>query len=134
MSSKELLISKEQKKGLVFVVLLNFLQSFGRLSFAILGVRGGIDQFLDVPVSDTTSLILHVMFLFLGASGLVATYGLWKKQKWGFWAVIFVSVTTIIFDIWGITIQTTAAMGFVVPVLSICYLYFRRSQFPIGGN
>ncbi|RLF98730.1 hypothetical protein DRN58_06390 [Thermococci archaeon] len=125
MSSKELLISKEQKKGLVFVVLLNFLQSFGRLSFAILGIRGGIDQFLDAPVSDTTSLILHVMFLFLGASGLVATYGLWKKQKWGFWAVIFVSVTTIIFDIWGITIQTTAAMGFVVPVLSICHFYLK---------
>jgi len=116
MSSKELLISKEQKKGLVFVVLLNFLQSFGRLSFAILGIRGGIDQFLDAPVSDTTSLILHVMFLFLGASGLVATYGLWKKQKWGFWAVIFVR---------GITIQTTAAMGFVVPVLSICYFYLK---------
>jgi len=120
-------LKMKKEKSLIFVVFLNVLQSVGRLLFALLGISGGIDQFLDVPVSHTISLILHVMFFFLGISGLVATYGLWKKQKWGFWGIIFVSVATIIFDVWGITIQTTAAVGFVVPVLSIGYLYFKRS-------
>lgn len=122
----------KRNKGLVLVVLLNFLQAIGRLFFAILGILGGIDQFLDVPVSHTTSLILHVMFFFLGITGLAAAYGLWQKRKWGFWAIIFVSVITIIFDIWGFTIQKTAAVGFVVPVVSLGYLYFKRSQLRAG--
>ena len=115
-------------KGLVLVVLLNFLQAVGRLLFAVLGMQGGIDQFLDVPVSDMTSLILHIMFFFLGVMGLVAAYGLWKKLTWGGWAVVLVSVITILFDIWGFTIQKTAAIGFFVPLVSLFYLYFRRSQ------
>lgn len=122
----------KRNKGLVLVVLLNFLQAIGRLFFAILGILGGIDQFLDVPVSHTTSLILHVMFFFLGITGLAAAYGLWQKRKWGFWAIIFVSIITIIFDIWGFTIQKTAAVGFVVPVVSLGYLYFKRSQLRAG--
>jgi uncharacterized membrane protein (DUF2068 family) len=121
-------MSGSNTKGLVFVVLLNFLQAFGRLLFAILGVQGGIDQFLDVPVSDMTSLILHIMFFFLGLAGLIAAYGLWKKVTWGVWAIILVSVITILFDIWGFTIQKTAAIGFFVPLVSLGYLYFRRAQ------
>lgn len=122
----------KRNKGLVLVVLLNFLQAFGRLFFAILGMPGGIDQFLDVPVSHTTSLILHGMFFSLGITGLAAAYGLWQKRKWGFWGIIFVSIITIIFDIWGFTIQKTAAVGFVVPVVSLSYLYFKRSQLGAG--
>ncbi|MBU7018962.1 MAG: DUF2127 domain-containing protein, partial [Theionarchaea archaeon] len=98
-------MSGSNTKGLILVVLLNFLQALGRLLFAILGVQGGIDQFLDVPVSDMTSLILHIMFFFLGVTGLIAAYSLWKKVRWGVWAVILVSVITILFDIWGFTIQ-----------------------------
>ncbi len=121
-------MSGSNTKGLILVVLLNFLQALGRLLFAILGVQGGIDQFLDVPVSDMTSLILHIMFFFLGITGLIAAYGLFKKVTWGVWAVILVSVITILFDIWGFTIQKTAAIGFFVPLVSLGYLYFRRAQ------
>lgn len=120
-------LKMKREKSLILVVFLNVLQSVGRLLFAFLGMSGGIDQFLDVPVSYTTSLILHVMFFFLGISGLFAAYGLWKRQKWGFWGIIFVSAATIIFDVWGITIQITAALGFIVPILSIGYLYLKRS-------
>ncbi len=122
-ASDMLLIPKTQEKNFAFIIFLNFFQSIGRLSFAILGINGGIDQFLDMPVSHMTSSILHVMFLFLGISGLVATYGFWRRQKWGLWAVVVVSLITIVFDIWGVTIQTTAAMGFVVPLISIGYIY-----------
>ncbi|MHC1604588.1 MAG: hypothetical protein ACXQTP_01265 [Candidatus Methanofastidiosia archaeon] len=133
-ASDKLSISKAQKKSFVFVLVLNFLQSMGRLSFAILGINVGIDKFLDASVSHMTSSILHMMFLVLGTSGLIATYGLWKRQRWGLWAITFVSLITIIFDIWGVTIQATAAMGFIVPVVSMGYLYFRKSQLFAGGN
>jgi hypothetical protein len=127
MENKKISDSK-RKKSLRVVILLNFLQALGRLFFAVFGLRGGIDQFLDVPVSHTTSLILHAMFFLLGASGLVAAYGLLRRWTWGFWAVVSVSVITIIFDTWGFTIQKTAAAGFVVPIISLGYLYLKRSH------
>jgi uncharacterized membrane protein (DUF2068 family) len=110
------------------VVLLNFIQSVGRFLFAIMGLNGGIDQFLDVPVSTTTALILHVMFFILGITGFIAAIGLWRKMRWGVRAVISVSTITIIFDMWGFTIQKTAALGFIVPVISLVYLMSRRSR------
>jgi hypothetical protein len=115
-------------KEYVFVVLLNFIQSVGRFLFAIMGLNGGIDQFLDVPVSTTTALILHVMFFILGITGFIAAIGLWRKMRWGVRAVISVSTITIIFDMWGFTIQKTAALGFIVPVISLVYLMSRRSR------
>ncbi|MBU7032272.1 MAG: DUF2127 domain-containing protein [Theionarchaea archaeon] len=119
-------------KGYVLVVGLNFLQSIGRLLFALMGLNGGIDQFLDVPVSTTTAQVLHVMFFFLGIMGFVAASGFWRKKMWGFWMILLISVITIAFDIWGFTIQETAALGFIVPVISLVYLIFRRSSFMIA--
>jgi len=133
-ASDKLLIPKTQRKNFAFIIFLNFFQSIGRLSFAVLGINGGINQFLDMPVPHMTSSIMHVMFLFLGIGGLVATYGFWRRQKWGLLAVIFVSLIAIVFDIWGVTIQTTAAMGFVVPLVSIGYIYFRKSQLLAEAN
>jgi len=115
-------------KGYVFVVLLNFIQSAGRLLFVIMGLSGGIDQFLDVPVSTTTALILQVMFFILGITGFVAAIGLWRKMRWGVRAVISVSIITIFFDMWGFTIQKTAALGFIVPAISLVYLMSKRSR------
>jgi len=42
-------------------------------------------------------------------------------------AVIAVSLATIIFDVWGVTIQFTAAMGFVVPIMALVFLYLNRT-------
>jgi len=39
---------------------------------------------------------------------------------------MLVSIATIAFDIWGLTIQATAAIGFIVPVISIITLYLRK--------
>jgi len=128
MSNEKIGSLGKKPRGVILVVVLWILQSVGRLSFAILGMPGGMGQFLDVPVSYTTSLVMFVMFLFLGICGLVATFGLLRKQKWGFWGTILFSVATIIFDIWGLTIQYTAALGFIVPAISILYLYPKKSK------
>jgi len=119
---------EKRAKGTVFVGFLWIIQSFGRLSFAVLGTPTGMRQFLDVPISDNTSIVLFIMFLLLGVLGFIAAFCLLARRKWGFWGTIFVSAATIIFDIWGLTIQFTAAIGLIVPLISILYLYPKKSQ------
>ncbi|MBX5328713.1 MAG: hypothetical protein QHH18_05695 [Candidatus Bathyarchaeota archaeon] len=119
--------SRLQTQGIILVGVLWLLQSVGRLSFAFVGTPEGMGKFLDVPISPTTSQILFVMFLFLGVCGIIAAFGVLAKQKWGFWAIIMVSIATVAFDIWGITLQYTAALGLIVPVISIFYLYLKKS-------
>ncbi|MEM2816258.1 MAG: hypothetical protein QXY34_03645, partial [Candidatus Bathyarchaeia archaeon] len=75
-----------------------------------------------------TSVILFAMFLFLGVLGLIAVFGLLAGRRWGFWTVILASFATIAFDLWGLTIQFTAAIGLVVPALSIIILLHQKSQ------
>lgn len=117
-----------EKIGTLLICMLWLLQSLGRLFFAILGTPGGMGQFLDVPISYETSMVMFVMFLLLGICGLIAAFGLWRRRKWGFWSILLVSIVTIAFDIWGFTIQYTAALGFVVPIISLLYLCLKKSK------
>ncbi|MEM3694941.1 MAG: hypothetical protein QXJ11_03165 [Candidatus Bathyarchaeia archaeon] len=115
-----------ESKGILFICVLWLLQSVGRLLFAFLGRPEGMGQFLDVPITYATSLVIFVMFVFLGICGFIAAFGLLMRRKWGFWGTIFASVATIAFDLWGLTIQYTAALGFVVPAISLIYLCSRK--------
>ncbi|MGB9676597.1 MAG: hypothetical protein ACPL0C_05365 [Candidatus Bathyarchaeales archaeon] len=117
-----------KSKGIILICFLWLIQSIGRLSFASVGKPEGMGQFLDVPISYETSLVMFVMFLFLGICGLITAFGLLAKPKLGFWTTIFASIATIAFDLWGLTIQYTATLGFVVPVISLIYLYPKRSK------
>ncbi|MEM2100397.1 MAG: hypothetical protein QXP45_03560 [Thermoproteota archaeon] len=122
-------IGSESVERLVFLMgFLWLVQSVGRLYFAVLGTPGGTGRFLDAPIPYETSLVIFVMFLLLGVLGLVAVIGLFGKWRWGLRATLLVSVATIVFDIWGFTIQSTAAIGFIVPVISIICLYWKRTQ------
>jgi hypothetical protein len=115
-----------EAKGVFLIGFLWLVQSVGRLYFAIFGTPGGMGRFLDAPVSYETSLVMFVMFLLLGVLGLVAVIGLFGRRRWGLRATLLVSVATIVFDIWGLTVQFTAAIGFIVPAISIIYLFFKR--------
>lgn len=126
--------SEKRSKGILLVCILWLLQSIGRLCFAIIGTPEGMGQFLDTPISYAMSLVMFVMFLLLGIFGLITAFGLWRRRKWGFWGTIAVSVATIAFDIWGLTIQYTAALGFVVPAVSIIYLYPKKSKLLMAMN
>ncbi|MEM2540441.1 MAG: hypothetical protein QW534_08330 [Candidatus Methanomethylicia archaeon] len=121
--------SAKRGKILVFVSFLWIVQSLGRLCFAAFGTPEGMGQFLDSPISYTTSAILFAMFLFLGVLGLIATFGLLVGRKWGFWSTILASIATIALDIWGLTIQFTAAIGLIVPAASLIILYKKKPQF-----
>ncbi|MEM2005685.1 MAG: hypothetical protein QW705_05325 [Zestosphaera sp.] len=113
---------------IAFIGSLWVIQSVGRLFFAALGTPAGMGRFLDTPVTYTISFVLFTMFLSLGAFGLIAALGLLARRRWGFWLTILVSIATIVFDVWGLTIQLTATIGLIVPVISILVLYPKRSQ------
>lgn len=124
---KEFHISGKLTKSIIFVAFLWLLQSGGRLALGYLSAitPGGL---LDVEVAPLIVQTINVMFFLLGILGFIAVAGLLLMRKWGFWTTILVSVLTILFDVWGVTIQFTAAMGFVVPVISLLILLAKKSQ------
>ncbi len=74
--------SLKRSEAAIFVGFLWLVQSVGRLCFAAVGTPEGMGQFLDTSISLTTSIILFVMFLFLGILGLIAASGLFTGRKW----------------------------------------------------
>ncbi|MBS7633725.1 hypothetical protein KEJ15_08985 [Candidatus Bathyarchaeota archaeon] len=124
---KEIHSSGKPTRSIIFVALLWMLQSAGRIVLGYLSTitPGGL---LDVEVAQITIQTINTMFFLLGILGFIAVVGLLMMRGWGFWATVFVSVLTILFDIWGVTIQFTAAMGFVVPVISLLILLAKKSQ------
>jgi hypothetical protein len=113
---------------------LSGLQSILRLYFSYLGYTEGIDEFLTTPVPQGTLQFINVVFFILGVAGIVATLGLLLERKWGLWWAFMVTVLTVVFDTWGLKIQSTAAMGIVMPVLSMILIYMGRLRFARGGS
>ncbi len=101
----------------------NTLNSAFRLYFAYLGTTPAIQEFLTVPVSSVTMNIINIMFLILGVGGIIASFALVRGIEWAPKALILVSVVTILFDVWGYTIQSSAALGFIVPIVTLFMLY-----------
>jgi len=121
-----------RRKGLVAVGVLGLIQSAMR--FGILGVvlQNGWPA-TDHTVSPEVAMFIDVMFLFLGLSGVVLTYGLLTGKRWGYTGTIGISAFTIVFDVWAmIVVQPTAMLGLVLPVLFIVYLVVRRNEFCFG--
>jgi uncharacterized membrane protein (DUF2068 family) len=83
-------------------------------------------------VSPSTLALINSAFLVLGVAGLVAAYGLLRDNRWGYWGALIVNIATIVFDVWGFTLQSSAALGFVMPVISIILLYRARDRFTSG--
>jgi uncharacterized membrane protein (DUF2068 family) len=90
---------------------------------------------LDEPVSDELMLFINAMFYLLGLFGLLTAYGLWTEKRWGYLGTLVLSAVTIVFDVWAIvTVQSSAAMGILLPALFIVYLLLVRRDFEEGGQ
>ena len=64
---------------------------------------------------------------------LPISYGLWTEKRWGYLGTLVLSAVTIVFDVWAIvTVQSSAAMGIVLPALFIVYLLLVRKDFEEG--
>jgi len=114
-------------RGVLLVVALSVLQSVFRLVFFYMGVTGA--ELLEVEITSSAMQLINMMFLLIGVAGMITAFGLYRMKRWGYWGTVLLSVVTIVFDIWGLTIQSTAAMGVVLPVTFIAYLYFKRGLF-----
>ncbi|MEM2273640.1 MAG: hypothetical protein QXX56_05450 [Candidatus Bathyarchaeia archaeon] len=42
--------------------------------------------------------------------------------------MMLISIATISFDLWGLTIQSSAAIGLITPIISILALYLKKTQ------
>jgi hypothetical protein len=69
------------------------------------------------------------MFLALGVAGLISVILAVRKHPAGVMSLAAVSVATIAFDIYGMTIQPTAAIGFVVPLVTLASIFLVRDAF-----
>jgi hypothetical protein len=123
-----------KRKGLIFVCVLAIIQSIAR--FAIPLMLSTMDgPVLDEPVSDELMLFINAMFYLLGLFGLLTAYGLWTEKRWGYLGTLVLSAVTIVFDVWAIvTVQSSAAMGILLPALFIVYLLLVRRDFEEGGQ
>lgn len=123
-----------KRKGLIFVCVLAIVQSIAR--FAIPLMLSTMDgPVLDDPVSDELMLFINAMFYLLGLFGFITAYGLWTEKRWGYLGTLVLSAVTIVFDVWAVvTVQSSAAMGIVLPALFIAYLLVVRKDFEEGGQ
>ena len=113
------------------VAFLWLMNSLLRVVFGLMSAQGSL---LDSPVPLIINQIIIAMFLSLGVLGFVTSYGLVKLELWGLQGVVIVSLLTILFDIWGITIQFTAALGFIVPVIALFFLIPRMFKMGMLGK
>ena len=126
MGSGEFKSSEVRTRGIVLVAALSGIQSILRLVFFYLGMTGA--ELLEVEIASSAQQMINIMFLLIGVVGLITAFGLYRMRSWGYWGTILLSVLTIAFDIWGLTIQSTAAMGLILPVIFIIYLLRQRSR------
>jgi len=110
---------------------LNLIQAVMRLMFFYIMITGGIDEFLDVTINPSTLQGISIVFLVLGIGGLISIYGLAMRKEWGVKAIRAVNALTIIFDIWGYLVQSSAFFGFIVPVLNFILLAKERRHWEV---
>ena len=115
--------TKINSLGYRSILVLNLILSVLRIYFAYLGTTEAIKEFLTVAVSPTTMTIINALFLLLGVGGLIASIGMILKTSWSIKAIVILSLANIIFDVWGYTIQYTAVLGVVVPIITLLVIY-----------
>jgi len=119
------------KRSHIFIMFLWILNATLRIVFGIMTITQG--SLLDVEVALIVEQTITVMFLTLGVLGFAAVPGLLDMKDWGIQIAVITSFATIIFDVWGVTIQFTALMGFFVPIVTLLYIFnYRRRQRMVG--
>ncbi len=116
----------ERPRSITLVSLLSALQSLFRLVFLYLSMTGA--ELLEVEIANSTQQMINALFLMIGVVGLVTAYGLYPMRSWGYWGTILLSLLIVVFDVWGLTIQYTATLGLILPIIFVIYLLGRRSK------
>lgn len=118
------------KKGIVVICLLAALQGLARIVVPLV-ISTGDGSALETPVSDEVMLFIDLMFYALGVLGLLTAFGMWTGKRWGSIGTLVLSAVTIIFDVWAVlAVQSSAAMGLVLPIVFIIYLAIMWQDIP----
>jgi hypothetical protein len=125
--------SLQRPRGFWIVVLLLAVEAGMRIFFFFASFS------TDLVESDVSQTILDFsisMFLVLGVAGLALLYPLVQRRPVGYYGTLTVCIGTIVFDVWGVfAVQSSAAMGIVVPAAAIGFLWiFRRRLLPTPAD
>ena len=118
----------------MLICLLATLQSVARIVLPVM-ISAQDGPALETLVSDEVMLFINAMFIALGALGFATAFGMWTGKRWGFVGTVALSAVTLAFDAWAVlTVQSSAAMGMVLPVAFIVYLALIWKDVPEGGR
>ena len=110
---------------------LNLIQAIARIWFVYIMLTGGIGEFLEVSISTMTLNMIGAMFLLLGVAGVASVFAMLMRKSWALKALLAVNILTIILDVWGITVQSSAFLGFIVPLLTILMILKEKDNWGI---
>ncbi len=122
--------NRDRPRGFWLVVVLLGLEAGMRIAIFFASFNMELVE-RDVP--QWTLDFSIVMFMVLGIAGLVLLYPLVQGSALGYYGTLGICIGTIIFDIWGMfAVQSSAAMGIVVPVIATVFLLAFKDRILTG--
>jgi len=120
----------KNRRWLILVTLLILVQSVMRLALT----QVDSSQLVDMQMTEFQAGFVQVMLYALGIGGIAFAYPFLKGTRVGMYGILGVNLATIAFDIWGMTIQWTAVMGMIVPLVAIAFIAMNREMFRCRGG
>lgn len=127
-------MAKKIEMGFVMMTTMAAVQAALRtiLGLGGAGMFGAVmkDQILGMVEVSVNDIVIVAPFLLLGLLGAATAIGLARRRPWGYYGTAMVCVATIAYDLWAaVAIQSSAAIGLVVPVIVLVYMTLRKDRF-----
>ncbi len=114
---------------MIILCALAVFQGILRIVIPMTIIAGTVPEF-ENPVSNGTLAAINGIFLLIGVGGIMTAVGLWTGRKWGYTGTMWLSLLTIVFDVWAIlVVQPSAILGIVLPVIFMTYLWSIRDAY-----
>ena len=112
--------------GITFIAILLGLLSILEFGFGALAlVTSLLDRFVLPLQSPAVGAALGVYYLVLGLVKLFFVWGLYRLQRWAFWATVFIAAVSLLSSILGVTEPAPTVWGFladlVIPAAILVY-------------
>lgn len=131
---------KKRPTGVTILAILAILSGLALLALGPLTLLGAaLLAELDPSLADYVVLlqVLGAVMTIMGILYLVGAVGLLKMTVWGWWLAIIVSLISVISNITQAVINPAAiasyAIGLVIPVIILIYLFLVRGHFGTGA-
>ncbi len=125
----------ERPLGITILSILGFLGGFleiigGIMLLALGAFMVPFIESLGFLGSIAGILLLTIILVIIGIVQFVASYGLWKMQKWGYYIEMIMFSIGIVFAIISLALSDfSAIITIVIYALILYYLYSKRKLF-----